>query len=129
LGRKSRKNSRYSSFVFVPRQTKNGILEKVPKILPGEKFFGCQRRGEQKKAAEGHSKMLVRLGLPPAVRCKKGRKKTFRAGAKTELIRELPTLKCRNARSVFENGEMITDTIGAWVTAKIVAGPFAKPPF
>jgi hypothetical protein len=24
---------------------------------------------------------------------------------------------------------MITDTIGAWVTAKIVAGPFAKTPF
>jgi hypothetical protein len=53
----------------------------------------------------------------------------FRAGGKTELIRDLPELKCRNAKSVFENGEMITDTIGAWVTAKIVVSPFAKPPF
>jgi hypothetical protein len=107
---------------------KTEFWKKFPKYYPGKNFSAVKGGVNKKRLQRAIQNCWFDWDCHQRYIAKKV-EKIFRAGAKTELVRELPTLKCRNARSVFENGEMITDTIGAWVTAKIVAGPFAKPPF
>ena len=55
--------------------------------------------------------------------------KDLKEGAGTKLERELTGLKCANARSATDHGEMMTDNIAHWVRQKFVAGPFKQPPF
>jgi hypothetical protein len=107
---------------------KTDFWKKFPKFDPGKNFSAVKGGVNKKGLQRAIQKCWFDWDCHQRYVAKKV-EKIFRAGAKTELIRELPKLKCKNARSVFENGEMITNTIGAWVTAKIVAGPFAKPPF
>ena len=54
--------------------------------------------------------------------------KFLKEGAKTNLLYPLPGLNYPNAKSAFENGELLTDTIAAWVKNKVVAGPFPSSP-
>jgi hypothetical protein len=62
------------------------IKKKCPDIPAVYSYRGKPKTdfwwGEQKGAAEGRSKMLVQMGLPPAVHCKKGRKNFSRRSKK-----------------------------------------------
>jgi hypothetical protein len=49
-------------------------------------------------------------------------------GASAFQLRQLPPLVVPNAESAFIHGELITDSIAAWVKAGILAGPFDSPP-
>ena len=40
----------------------------------------------------------------------------------------LPSIETKNAKSAFQHGLLLTDTIGHWVKCKMVAGPFDEPP-
>ena len=40
----------------------------------------------------------------------------------------LPPLSCKNADSVYENGQQMTDTLVEWLKEGYVAGPFSQPP-
>ena len=54
--------------------------------------------------------------------------KTVREGAFTALRTLLPSIETKNAKSAFQHGLLLTDTIGHWVKCKMVAGPFDEPP-
>ena len=54
--------------------------------------------------------------------------KDLKEGASAYQKSDLPPLKTANARSTYENGEMLTDTIATWVKCGFVAGPFDSPP-
>ena len=49
-------------------------------------------------------------------------------GASAYQISDLPPLKSYNAKSAFENGALLTDTMATWVKKGFVAGPFETPP-
>ncbi len=49
-------------------------------------------------------------------------------GAEAFQKRPLPALSVPNAESAYTHGELITDSIAAWVKAGILAGPFMSPP-
>ncbi len=49
-------------------------------------------------------------------------------GAPSYQIRVLPQVFCRNDESAFQYGEMLTDTLAAWVSEGFLAGPFKSPP-
>ena len=49
-------------------------------------------------------------------------------GAGAYQMSELPPLSSYNARSAYENGALLTDTIATWVKKGFVAGPFDVPP-
>ena len=49
-------------------------------------------------------------------------------GAGAYQMSELPPLSSYNARSAYENGVLLTDTIATWVKKGFVAGPFDVPP-
>ena len=51
-----------------------------------------------------------------------------REGASAFQKRALPPICVPNAKSSYEHGEMITDTLAAWTKAGIIKGPFAAPP-
>ena len=40
----------------------------------------------------------------------------------------LPGIISKNAKSAYENGILLTDTIAHWVKSEMVAGPFDSPP-
>ena len=50
------------------------------------------------------------------------------SGAGAYQKSELPPLSSYNARSAYENGALLTDTIATWVKKGFVAGPFDVPP-
>jgi hypothetical protein len=54
--------------------------------------------------------------------------KRLRGDLPIELKKDLPGLVEKNAKSAFENGEQITDTLADWVKKGFVAGPFDSPP-
>jgi hypothetical protein len=45
-----------------------------------------------------------------------------------KLIKELPPLKEKNAKSAVENGAAMTDVLATWLKKGFVAGPFGSPP-
>ncbi len=49
-------------------------------------------------------------------------------GAPSYQIRDLPQVFCRNDESAYQYGEMLTDTLAAWVSEGFLAGPFKSPP-
>ena len=49
-------------------------------------------------------------------------------GAGAFQVKNLPPLISENARSAYENGALLTDTIATWVKKGFVAGPFDTPP-
>ena len=49
-------------------------------------------------------------------------------GACSCQLSELPPICSVNAKSAFENGALLTDTIATWVKKGFVAGPFETPP-
>lgn len=51
-----------------------------------------------------------------------------REGASAFQKRPLPSICVGNARSSYEHGEFITDTLAAWTKAGIIKGPFPAPP-
>ena len=53
----------------------------------------------------------------------------LKEGAPSWQISDLPSMLCKNARSAFEYGVSLTDTVAEWVKAGFVAGPFDQPPF
>ena len=54
--------------------------------------------------------------------------KDLTEGAGAYQKKELPPLISENARSAYENGALLTDTIATWVKKGFVAGPFETPP-
>ena len=54
--------------------------------------------------------------------------KDLRCGAEAYQKSELPPIRTVNAKSAYDNGEMLTDTIATWVKKGFVAGPFEVPP-
>ena len=53
--------------------------------------------------------------------------KDLSEGAGAFQIKKLPPLISENARSAYENGALLTDTIATWVKKGFVAGPFDTP--
>jgi hypothetical protein len=49
-------------------------------------------------------------------------------GTKIELSKPLGEIHCKNVNSATRNGEIMTDTIAAWIKKKFVTGPFDTPP-
>ncbi len=49
-------------------------------------------------------------------------------GAPSFQLKPLPSVKCNNDSSAYDNGEMLTDTLAYWVSAGFLAGPFKYPP-
>ena len=49
-------------------------------------------------------------------------------GASAFQVKNLPPICVGNARSSYEHGEVITDTLAAWTKAGIIKGPFVAPP-
>jgi hypothetical protein len=54
--------------------------------------------------------------------------RSLEEGAEAFQKRPLPAISVPNAESAYEHGELITDSIAAWVKAGILAGPFPSPP-
>ena len=54
--------------------------------------------------------------------------KDLRVGADAYQRSELPPITSRNAKSAYEHGALLTDTIATWVNKGFVAGPFDTPP-
>ena len=49
-------------------------------------------------------------------------------GANSYQKGPLPPIKTANAKSAYEHGELLTDTIATWIRKGFVAGPFRVPP-
>ena len=54
--------------------------------------------------------------------------KSLSEGADTFLESVLPPMNTKNAKSAYENGAVLTDTIATWIMKGFVAGPFDFPP-
>ena len=54
--------------------------------------------------------------------------KDLRFGAGAYQKSELPPIRTVNAKSAYDNGELLTDTIATWVKKGFVVGPFEVPP-
>ena len=54
--------------------------------------------------------------------------KDLQHGAEAYQKSDLPPITTRNSSSAYENGEILTDTIGTWIKKGFVAGPFETPP-
>ena len=52
----------------------------------------------------------------------------LKEGAGAYQKSELPPMNSYNARSAYDNGALLTDTIATWVKKGFVAGPFETPP-
>ena len=53
---------------------------------------------------------------------------SLRYGAKAYQKSPLPPMMEKNAQSSFNNGPVVTDNLGSWVKAGVMAGPFTQPP-
>ena len=71
--------------------------------------------------------MLFQLDLPSEEN-RKNRTENRHPGAQTSLKFPLPGIFSKNAKSAFEHGSLLTDTIVHWVKSEMVAGPFDFPP-
>jgi hypothetical protein len=49
-------------------------------------------------------------------------------GSAAPLLYELPNIRDRNAKSVYNFGEEFTDTVAHWIRKGYVVGPFSAPP-
>ena len=49
-------------------------------------------------------------------------------GAPSHQKTSLPAVFCRNAKTAYEYGAQLTDTVAEWVQKGFVAGPFSNPP-
>ena len=54
--------------------------------------------------------------------------KDLQVGADAYQRSELPPITSRNAKTAYEHGALLTDTIATWVNKGFVAGPFDTPP-
>lgn len=54
--------------------------------------------------------------------------KDQKEGASAFQSKTLPPICVSNARSSYEHGELITDTLAAWTKTGIIKGPFLSPP-
>ena len=50
-------------------------------------------------------------------------------GAPSYQMADLPQIYCHNDESVYQYGELLTDTLAGWVADGFLAGPFKSPPF
>ncbi len=46
-----------------------------------------------------------------------------------KLLKVLPALNEKNAKSAIENGRAMTDVLATWLKKGFVVGPFERPPF
>lgn len=53
----------------------------------------------------------------------------MRLGATTKLTHALGSVRCQNASSASEHGELVSDAVGAWIQEGFVAGPYDHEPF
>lgn len=54
--------------------------------------------------------------------------KHLQSGAPSHQLLNLPPVFCANAKSAYEYGEILTDTIADWIREGFVSGPFIQPP-
>ena len=54
--------------------------------------------------------------------------KDLKRGAESYQKGPLPPIRTENAKSAYEHGELLTDTIATWIKKGFVAGPFKVPP-
>ena len=95
---------KYRAHKGVKKRVKAGVLKRL--VQKCWFFWDC------------HQRKIARQAL-----------KTVTEGAFTALNSLLPSIETKNAKSAFQHGLLLTDTIGHWVKNKMVAGPFDKPPF